>query len=70
MTGAIELNVRLLALIRLAIGLPFKLDTIEKSVSWLFKIMPPDKFLVPKTVSTELFRKRRYYIYQLLLGGF
>ncbi len=26
----------------------------EKSVSWLFKIMPPDKFLVPKTVSTEL----------------
>ena len=27
---------------------------VEKSVNWLFKTMPPDKRLVPKTVSTEL----------------
>ena len=54
MTGDIELIGRLFAPIRLAIGFPEMFDKNEKSVSWLFKTIPPDKFLLPKTVSTEL----------------
>ena len=54
MTGDIELIGRLFGLMRLAIGLPAMLDKNEKSVSWLFKIIPPDKYLLPNTVSTEL----------------